>query len=191
MSAVKTKFEQPTQRGQMMTSALRKILDEANQLANELKQKNELTLHEVNEKIELIEKKLLDFTFEVKNKIRQVMEEVEKNVSVTLNDEIKQVYNLIDQYERPFHPEEHQLTWYKKELHQFVEKKLGSNLSSRLNNALVQKLELTQKEIRSRVLDLVVSEENRKMVSTTLPRADFMINYRLDCSNLCSDFKLI
>ena len=112
-------------------------------------------------------------------------------MSVTLNDEIKQVYNLIDQYERPFHPEEHQLTWYKKELHQFVEKKLGSNLSSRLNNALVQKLELTQKEIRSRVLDLVVSEENRKMVSTTLPRADFMINYRLDCSNLCSDFKLI
>jgi mitofusin len=210
MSAVKTKFDQPTQRGQEMTSSLRKCLDEIHQLSNETKLKNENNLHDVNEKIEIIEKKLLDFTFEVKNKIRHVMEEVEKNVSVTLNDEIKQVYNLIDQYERPFHPEEHQLSWYKKELHQFVEKKLGSNLSSRLNNALVQNLEQTQKEIRSKhinkylklillknynyfylvsVLDLVVSEQNRHMVSSTLPRSDFMINYRLDCSNLCSDFK--
>jgi len=189
MSAVRTKFEQPTQRGQSMTSTLRKILDDTNQSANEMKLKNEKNLHDVNEKIELIEKKLLDFTQEVKNKIRHVMEEVEKNVSVTLNDEIKQVYNLIDLYDRPFHPEEHQLNWYKNELHQFVEKKLGANLSSRLNNALISNLEFTQKEIRTRVLELVVSEENRKMVSTTLPRADFMINYRLDCSNLCSDFK--
>lgn len=117
------------------------------------------------------------------------MEDVEKNVSLTLNDEIKKVYNLIDEYERPFHPEEHQLNWYKKELHKFVEQKLGSNLSSRLNNALIQNLEMTQKEIRTHVLDLVVSEENQKLITNCLPRADFMINYRLDCSNLCSDFK--
>ena len=77
------------------------------------------------------------------------MDEVEKKVSITLNDEIKRLYNIIDEYGRPFHPDEHQLNWYKKELHQFVEKKLGSNLSSRLNNALVQNLEQTQKEIRS------------------------------------------
>jgi mitofusin len=156
MSAVKTKFDNPTQRGQSMTSSLRKILDDTNQLANEMKLKNEKNLHDVNEKIELIEKKLLDFTQEVKSKIRNVMEEVEKNVSVTLNDEIKQVYNLIDQYDRPFHPEEHQLNWYKTELHQFVEKKLGSNLSSRLNNALVQNLEFTQKEIRSKEKHFII-----------------------------------
>ena len=76
------------------------------------------------------------------------MNEVEKNVSFTLNDEIKRIYTLIDQYERPFHPEEHQINWYKKELHKFVELKLGSNLSSRLNTALIQNLDLTQKDIR-------------------------------------------
>lgn len=42
---------------------------------------------------------------------------------------------------------------------------------------------------KAHVLDLVVSEENQKAVANCLPRADFMINYRLDCSNLCSDFK--
>lgn len=87
-------------------------------------------------------------TQEIKERIRNVVEDVEKNVSITLNDEIKRIYNLIDQYERPFHPEEHQLNWYKKELHKFVEQKLGSNLSSRLNMALMQNLELTQRNIR-------------------------------------------
>lgn len=33
------------------------------------------------------------------------------------------------------------------------------------------------------------SEENRKQVANILPREDFFINYRIDCSNLCADFK--
>lgn len=127
----------------------KQVLDDAHQLANEKKLGNERSLKEIIQKIEVIEKKLQDFTMDMKEKIRNVMEDVEKNVSLTLNDEIKKVYNLIDEYERPFHPEEHQLNWYKKELHKFVEQKLGSNLSSRLNNALIQNLEMTQKEIRS------------------------------------------
>lgn len=189
MSAVKTKFEQPSQKGQNMVSMLRKTLDNSHQKATDKKLDNERSLKEIIQKIEVIEKKLQDFTQEMKDKIRNVMENVEKNVSMTLNDEIKKVYNLIEQYERPFHPEEHQLNWYKKELHKFVEQKLGSNLSSRLNNALIKNLEMTQNEIRNHVLELVVSEENQKLVSSCLPRSDFMINYRLDCSNLCSDFK--
>ena len=150
MSAVKTKFEQPSQRGQAMVEALRKILDDSNGKANEQKNQSEMNLRDKLEKIELIERTLLELTQEMKNKIRHVTEDVEKNVSITLNDEIKQVYNLVDQYERPFHPEEHQLNWYKKDLHKFVEQKLGSNLSSRLNSALIQNLEITQKEIRSK-----------------------------------------
>ena len=149
MSAVKTKFEQPSQRGQAMAAFLRKLLDDTHLQANDQRLRSERDLKNIIEKIQEIEKKLQDFTQEMKSKIKNVMEEVEKNVSITLNDEIKKVYNLIEQYERPFHPEEHQLNWYKKELHKFVELKLGSNLSSRLNNALIQNLELTQKEIRS------------------------------------------
>jgi mitofusin len=189
MSAVKTKFDQPSQRGMIMAESLRKILDDLHQRANDNKSSSERDLKSVIEKIELIEKKLQDFTKEIKDKIRQVMNEVEKNVTFTLNDEIKRIYALIDQYERPFHPEEHQINWYKKELHKFVEQKLGSNLSSRLNTALIQNLDITQKEIRAKVLDLVESQENRKMINSTLPRSDFMINFRLDCSNLCSDFR--
>jgi mitofusin len=189
MSAVKTKFDQPSQRGKIMASSLRKILEDSYQRGNDLKAANEKSLKDVIDKIEEIERKLQDFTKNMKDKIRDVIEDVEKNVSFTLNDEIKKIYNLIDQYERPFHPEEHQINWYKKELHKFVEQKLGSNLASRLNMPLIQNLDLTQKDIRNSVLELVESEDNKNKVNSTLPRADFMITYRLDCSNLCSDFR--
>lgn len=40
-----------------------------------------------------------------------------------------------------------------------------------------------------RVLELIVSEESKKLISNTIPRSEFKINYRVDCSNLCSDFR--
>src|SRR5690606_27696428 len=142
--------DEPAQRGKAMTAALKDILESSFERTRDKKTPVEEELQQLIKKIELIERRLQDFTMEMKDRIRFVIEDVEKNVSLTLNDEIKRIYALIDQYERPFHPEEHQLNWYKKELHKFVEQKLGSNLSSRLNVALLQNLELTQKEIRSR-----------------------------------------
>lgn len=39
------------------------------------------------------------------------------------------------------------------------------------------------------MLTLIESEENKNQVRMLEPRSDFCINYRLDCTNLCSDFK--
>ena len=132
-----------------MANEIRSVLEQSNQRAIEHKQKSERELRECDEKIENINRQLKEFAQEMKERIRSVMEDVEKNVSIALNDEIKRIYSLIDQYERPFHPEEHQLNWYKKELHQFVGEKLGSNLSSRLNAALLENLDLTKQNIKS------------------------------------------
>ena len=132
-----------------MANEVRSILDQANQRANEQKTRSESELRECNDKIEMIARKLQEFAQEMKERIRSVMDDVEKNVSLALNDEIKRIYSLIEQYERPFHPEEHQLNWYKKELHQFVGERLGTNLSSRLNAALLDNLDITKQEIKS------------------------------------------
>lgn len=151
MSAVKTKFDQPSQRGKVMVNTVREFLEQTNKRSTESKSVAESNLRVVNEKLDFIEKQLQLFTQEIKDRIRNVMDEVEKKVSITLNDEIKRLYSIIDEYERPFHPDEHQLSWYKKELHTFVEQKLGSNLSTRLTTALSQSLEFTQKEIRGKI----------------------------------------
>ena len=147
-SAIKTKFEQPTQRGKVMVSTIKEFLEQTYKKANDSKDLNGKNLQSTEIKLTRIEEQLQVFTKEIKSKIRNVMDEVEKKVSITLNDEIKRLYNIIDEYGRPFHPDEHQLNWYKKELHTFVEEKLGSNVGTRLNMALTQSLELTQKEIR-------------------------------------------
>jgi mitofusin len=150
MSAVKTKFDQPSQRGKTMVLNVKQFIENIYAKANESKQDAEANYKDVTTKIDFIERQLQVFTQDIKEKIRGVTDNVEKNVSITLNDEIKRLYNLIDDYDMPFHPDENQLNWYKKELHVFVEQKLGSNLSTRLNTALSQNLELTQKEIRSK-----------------------------------------
>lgn len=38
-------------------------------------------------------------------------------------------------------------------------------------------------------MELVESEENRNFVSNTVFRGDFCINFRLNCLNLCADFR--
>ena len=133
-----------------MANEIRSLLDETNTRACDHKTRSERDLQACNAKIEEIARKLQEFAQEMKERIRSVMDDVEKNVSLALNDEIKRIYGLIDEYERPFHPEEHQLNWYKKELHQFVGERLGSNLSSRLNAALLDNLDLTKQEIKSK-----------------------------------------
>lgn len=152
MSAVKTKFDQPSQSGKRMVSHVRTVLEEAFKKSNDHKANIEQNYNIINSKIDNIEKTLHKITLEIKDKIRNVMDDVEHKVSMTLNDEIKRLYNIINDYERPFHPDEHQLNWYKKELHQFVERKLGSNLSSRLSSALIQILEATKKDIQGEKL---------------------------------------
>ena len=149
MSAVKTKFEQPSQRGKAMALQIHQQLDEAHANAARAKAHTEHALRLALERIEIIEKKLQDFTFHVKSEIRQMMDDVERSVSGALSDEIKRIYSIVDQYERPFHPDEHQINWYKTELHKFVELKLGVNLSTRLNNALLHNLDRTHTDIKS------------------------------------------
>ncbi len=53
-------------------------------------------------------------TEEIKDKIKVMVEEVERNVSFALNDEIKRLSALVDDFDRPFHPDNLVLSVYKK-----------------------------------------------------------------------------
>lgn len=53
-------------------------------------------------------------TEEIKDKIKVMVEEVERNVSFALNDEIKRLSALVDDFARPFHPDNLVLSVYKK-----------------------------------------------------------------------------
>ena len=68
---------------------------------------------------------------------------VQRQVAHSLNDEIRRLSILVDEFDRPFHPDPLVLAVYKKELHQWVEQGLGRNLSNRCNTALLQSLQVS------------------------------------------------
>ena len=77
---------------------------------------------------------------------------------------------------------------YKKELHQWIEERLNSNLQDRLHSALHSSLDAVHNEIKEHVKSIISDSKRLTDVDEIVPRSDFALSYRLDCSNLCSDF---
>jgi len=187
-SAVKTKFEQHTKRAHHINSQLRTVMAEAYDRSLSL-QDDQLQLRkEKYEKLSMLDQQLDKLTKEVKNKIKTMVEDVERKVSVALNDEIRRLSTLVEEFERPFHPDAVLLNVYKKELHCYVEQTLGRNLQARCSSVLVSGVEETQKQMSERLSDILPAEAKQEMMKM-LPKRDFEIAYRLDCRNLCAGFR--
>lgn len=70
-----------------------------------------------------------------------------------------------------------------------METGLGSNLRARLSTALSLNMEATQSEMTDR-METLVPENHKVTNSMLLPRRQpFEILYRLNCDNLCADFR--
>ncbi|XP_053379288.1 mitofusin-2-like [Mercenaria mercenaria] len=188
-SAVRTKFEQHTNRGKSIITDLRKLMEDILKKSQEQMDGTKKTRREMADELDYMEKQLLLLTTEIKDKIKGMVEDVERKVASTLNDEIKRLAILVDEFERPFHADQTSLNIYKKELHVHIEQGLGRNVQAKCSTALMSALEITQREMTER-LSALLPQEAQQQIHTVLPkRDDFEIAYRLDCRNLCSEFQ--
>ncbi|XP_066585247.1 transmembrane GTPase Marf isoform X2 [Prorops nasuta] len=187
-SAVKTKFEQHSQRGKHIATEIRQCLDEILDRTQKMKSQQLTIKKEVHDKLNFTEQQLMLLTQEMKDKIHRMVEDVEQRVSKALSEEIRRLAVLIDEFSVPFHPDSLVLNVYKRELHTHVENGLGSNLRARLSTALALNIENSQREMTERMSSLL--PENKKQMSMSIcPRREpFEILYRLNCDNLCADF---
>jgi len=188
-SAVKTKFAKHTDQGKAIISTLCKLMEEVLRNSSAIQSQSELVRKEQMDRLDFMEKQLSMLTREMKDKIRAMVEDVERQVAHSLNDEIRRLSILVDEFDRPFHPDPLVLAVYKKELHQWVEQGLGRNLSNRCNTALLQSLQATQEEMTCRLSVLLTQEKVLQIQNDGLPKRDFEILYRTDCHNLCADFQ--
>uniref|UniRef100_A0A8B9HXA7 Mitofusin 2 n=1 Tax=Astyanax mexicanus TaxID=7994 RepID=A0A8B9HXA7_ASTMX len=170
-SAVKTKFEQHTVRAKQISEALRLIMDSVHVAAQEQR------YAEREDRLDFIDKQLDLLTLDCKSKIRKITEEVEKQVSNAMAEEIRRLHVLVDEFHLDFHPSQVVLKVYKNELHRHIEEGLGRNMSERCSNAITNGLKP--------LLPLSVREQVDKMV----PRQCFSLSYDLNCDKLCSDFQ--
>lgn len=187
-SAVKTKFEQHTQRGKKITNELRAIMDKVYEQAAMLKASKQEHRREQWDRLQFTQQQLELLTEEVKQRISQLVEQVEQQVAGALNEEIRRLELLVNEFERPFHPDSLVLSVYKRELHGYVERGLGSNLRARLSSTLQMSVESSQKEMIGRMAPLIPQEQHPQM-QNVLPRHNFEVLYRLNCESLCCDFQ--
>ncbi|CAH1772741.1 unnamed protein product [Owenia fusiformis] len=186
-SAVKTKFEQHTVRGKSISSELMAVLDNVFERAIHMKAEKYSTRKEHADKLDYVDRQLDMMTKDIKSKIYEMTEEVERTVSSALNEEIRRLSLLVDEFDRPFLPDRVNMDNYKKGLHAYVEKSLGRNLQSRCSKALTITVEEESRQMTEKMVALL-PEEQKQNTLNFLPRRDFEIAYKLDCRNLCADF---
>ncbi|KAF7994553.1 hypothetical protein HCN44_004025 [Aphidius gifuensis] len=188
-SAVKTKFEQHSQRGKHIATEIRQTLDDILNRTQKMKVDQLSIKQEVHDRLNYTEQELMSLTQEMKNKIHQMVEDVEQRVSKALNEEIRRLGVLVDEFSVPFHSEALVLNVYKRELHSHVENGLGSNLRARLSTALALNMENSQREMTNRMSTLLPDNKKALTVNIMPRREPFEILYRLNCDNLCADFQ--
>nr|XP_022336817.1 mitofusin-2-like isoform X2 [Crassostrea virginica] len=187
-SAVKTKFEKHSQRGRNITSSLKSIMEETYQKCQLQGEKLQDVKGEKASELDFLEKQTLILTTEMKDKIKAMVEEVERKVAYAMNVEINRLSVLVEDFDRPFHPDEMVLRVYKKELHAYVEDGIKINLTGRCTAQLVRAVQTVEMHMRDR-LSALLPEETKQNLDSMLPKNHFEIAYRLDCRNLCADFQ--
>ncbi|XP_076324241.1 mitofusin-2-like [Tachypleus tridentatus] len=113
-SAVKTKFEQHTQQGKAIIKALQHIMELAFVNSHKKKKEKMEMRKEHKDKLEFTQQQLHLLTDEVKHHIGHLVHKVEQQVAKALNEEIHRLNVLVNEFERPFHPDNLVLSVYKK-----------------------------------------------------------------------------
>uniref|UniRef100_A0A1A8EHN4 Mitofusin 2 n=1 Tax=Nothobranchius kadleci TaxID=1051664 RepID=A0A1A8EHN4_NOTKA len=187
-SAVKTKFEQHTVRAKQISEALRHIMDSIHLAAHEQRGYCIETKEDRLERLEFIEQQLDLLTLDCKIKIKKITEEVERQVSNTMAEEIRKLHVLVDDFHVDFHTSPVVLKVYKNELHRHIEEGLGKNMSQKCSSSITSAMQATQTEMIDGLKPLLPSSA-REQVDTLVPRQRFSLSYDLACDKLCSDFQ--
>ncbi|XP_072283453.1 mitofusin-2 isoform X1 [Pyxicephalus adspersus] len=187
-SAVKTKFEQHTMRAKHIAEVLRQIMESLHVAAQEQRVYCLEKREEFRDRLEFIEKQLELLTEDYKLKIKQITDEVERQVSNAMAEEIRRLSVLVDEFHLDFHPSSVVLKVYKNELHRHIEEGLGRNLSDRCSSTVSVSLQTTQQEMIEGLMPLL-PPTSRTQMDLLVPRQSFNLSYDLSCEKLCADFQ--
>uniref|UniRef100_A0A8C6UCX0 Mitofusin 2 n=1 Tax=Neogobius melanostomus TaxID=47308 RepID=A0A8C6UCX0_9GOBI len=187
-SAVKTKFEQHTMRAKQISEALRGIMESVHVAAQEQRVYCLETKEDRQDRLEFLDKQLDLLTLDCKVKIKKITEEVERQVSNAMAEEIRKLNVLVDDFHLDFHPSQVVLKVYKNELHRHIETGLGKNMSHRCSTSIDTALQSTQTDMIEGLKPLLPTEV-REQVDKLVPRHCFSLSYDLACDKLCGDFQ--
>merc|ERR1719282_2185053 len=188
-TAVRTKFASHTSRGRDIVTREGNIIGQVLDLAGNRKVEESNNMKELLDRLDFTERQLEMMTYEMKDKICAIVEDVEYKVAKALSEEIRRLSVLVDEFSDPFHPDPLVVNVYKSKLNHHLESGVGSNLKARLSSDLQLNMETQQKDMMERMTALLPLEK-QTVSRNILPRREaFEVLYHLNCDNLCSDFQ--
>ncbi|XP_033101207.1 mitofusin-2-like, partial [Anneissia japonica] len=104
-SALITKFEQHSRQGQQITQEIQALMES---LYEKAARRRALCIEKRKEKGDMLDhiiKQLGILTTECKDKIKDISEQAEYKISSAMTEEIRRLHILVDQFDRPFHPD--------------------------------------------------------------------------------------
>merc|ERR1719154_356498 len=187
-TAVRTKFASHTARGRDVVTKEGNMLGLAQEGATQRRVLQTKNKKELLDRLDFTERQLEMMTFEMKDKICAIVEDVEYKVAKALSEEIRRLSVLVDEFSDPFHPDPLVVNVYKSKLNHHLASGVGSNLKNRLSADLQLNMETQQKDMMDRMTALLPLEK-QTVSRNILPRREaFEVLYHLNCDNLCSDF---
>ncbi|GAB1602171.1 mitofusin-2-like isoform X1 [Argonauta hians] len=187
-SAVKTKFELHTERGKHISSSLRSVMEDVHQRSLQRRDDQTRICEEKTQELEFMVKQLKIVTADIKEKIKDMVDNVERKVASALNEEIHRLSTVIDEFERPFHPDVLMLNVYKKDLHSHLETILCRNMVGRCTASVFRGMANMDLYMTEQMSTLLKDKDKMQQNKVPFPNRDFELMYRLDCRNLCADF---
>merc|ERR1719282_493781 len=188
-TAVRTKFASHTSRGRDIVTREGNIIGQVLDLAGNRKVEESNNMKELLDRLDFTERQLEMMTYEMKDKICAIVEDVEYKVAKALSEEIRRLSVLVDEFSDPFHPDPLVVNVFKSKLNHHIENGVGSNLKARLSADLQLNMETQQKDMMERMTALLPLEK-QTVSRNILPRREaFEVLYHLNCDNLCSDFQ--
>jgi len=205
-TAVRTKFASHTSRGRDIVTREGNIIGQVLDLAGNRKVEESNNMKELLDRLDFTERQLEMMTYEMKDKICAIVEDVEYKVAKALSEEIRRLSVLVDEFSDPFHPDPLVVNVFKSKLNHHIENGVGSNLKARLSSDLQLNMETQQKDMMERMTALLPLEKQTTRAASDpsntrrgtyfgvsrniLPRREaFEVLYHLNCDNLCSDFQ--
>lgn len=186
-SAVKTKFELHTERGKNINYNLRTVMEDVHHRSINRRDEQSKIFEQKSEELDIMEKQTKLLTAEIKEKIKDMVDDVERKVACALNEEIRRLTIIVDEFDRPFQPDPFMLNDYKKDLHTHMESTLCRNMVGRCTATCKRGLDNMDNYMTERLSSLL--NEASKAQYSSIPKRDFELTYRLDCRNLCAEFR--
>ncbi|PAA77274.1 hypothetical protein BOX15_Mlig018288g1, partial [Macrostomum lignano] len=189
-SAIRTKFAAHAEQGRHIAGQMFSILEAVYEGSVEEKDSAVRQRQALQRDLENLRVRNAKVAASTERDIRQTLEGIERKVAGTLSEEIRRLVEIVDDFDRPFHPDSMSLVVYKKELNEHVERTLGLRLTENCARQLAKEVRRGLTAMQDRYTALVGQETRQRMQAHVQPGlAHWEPAFHIDCRNICADFR--